>query len=120
MGEVRFCFEAPGQERYCEGHEGAERRDAAFRYDSVSMTYVPDDPTKRGYRAVLIQPDIFVHYEEVDGVTFDMESYAEAAFDRDAALRARATASVERRRLASAEVKRRRGGLRSRVAFLMR
>lgn len=50
-----------------------------------------------------------MHYEEIDGVQFDMESYAEAAFDSDAALRERALASVERRRLAIAEVQRRRG-----------
>lgn len=114
MGKVRFRFATPGQGRYCEVHDGAERCDAAFTYDSVGMTYLPDDSTKRVYRAVLIEPDIFVHCEVINGVKFHMGSYAEAAFDSDAALRERARASVARRRLALAEVRRRRGQGRAR------
>lgn len=108
IGEVEFRFEGPGQGRYCEVKNGVVLCDAAFAYDSCSMTYLPDDPKKHTYRAALIEPDIFVHYEEIDGVQFDTESYAETAFDSDAKLRERALGSVERRRLAAAEVKRRR------------
>jgi len=120
MGEGVFRFEAPGHGRYCDIRDGAEHCDAAFTYDSVSMNYLPDDPKKRTYRAVLIKPDIFVHYEEIEGVQFDVESYAAAAFDSDAELRKRAVASVERRRLASAEVKRRRGASGGSTMFLVR
>ncbi len=108
MAEVVFRFEAPGQGRYCEVHDKVESCDAAFTYDQNSMTYLPNDPKKRVYRAVLTEPNVFVHYEEVRGVPFDMESYAEAAFDGDPAVRERAKASLARREQAVAEVKRRR------------
>ena len=80
MGEVRFRFDSRGQGRYCDVRDGAERCDAAFTYDSVSMTYVPDDPAKRGYRAVLIEPDIFAQYEGVDGVKFGVLNQADTGW----------------------------------------
>lgn len=51
MGEVRFRFETPGQGRSVKSNNGDERCDVALTYDSVGMTYLPDDPKKRVYRA---------------------------------------------------------------------
>ncbi|HEY9239334.1 MAG TPA: hypothetical protein VIP10_10895 [Burkholderiaceae bacterium] len=108
MGEVVFRFDGPGGGRYCEVRDKLERCDATFTYDSHSMSYLPHDPGTRLYRAVLTEPEVFVHYEEVRGVRFDMESHAEAAFDGSAAVRERARASLACRQNAVAEVKPRR------------
>lgn len=94
--------------RYCPVREGKEACTANIVFDDRSVTYTFDDRTRLPEHAVLVDPSMFVHSREVEGVKFDQETYASDAFDRSAAVRQAAYDSMQRYRRAVEEVERRR------------
>ena len=96
--------------RYCPVREGKEACTATLVFDDRSVTFTFDDPKRLPERAVLVNPDMFVHAREVEGVKFDQETYAADAFEKSAAVRQAAYDSMQRYKRGVEEVERRRAG----------
>jgi hypothetical protein len=94
--------------RYCPVRDGNEACNATLVFDDRSITFTFDDPKRLPERAVLANPNMFVHSREVEGVKFDQETYASDAFDQSAAVRQAAYASMQRYKRGVEEVTRRR------------
>ena len=94
--------------RYCPVRDGKEACNANIVFDDRSVTFRFDDPKRLPEHAVLVNPSMFVHSREIDGVKFDQETYAGDAFDQSAAVRQAAYDSMQRYKRALEEVERRR------------
>jgi D-alanyl-D-alanine carboxypeptidase len=94
--------------RYCPVRDDKEACDANLVFDDRSVTFTFDDRKRRPEHAVLVNPNMFVHSREIEGVTFDQETYASDAFDHSAAVRQAAHDSMQRYKRGVEEVKRRR------------
>ena len=95
--------------RYCPVRDGKEACNANIVFDDRSVTFTFDDPKRLPEHAVLVNPSMFVHSREIEGVKFDQETYAGDAFNRSAAVRQAAHDSMQRYKRAIEEVQRRRG-----------
>ena len=94
--------------RYCPVRDGKEACDANLVFDDRSVTFTFDDRQRLPEHAVLVNPSMFVHSREIEGVKFDQETYASDAFDQSAAVRQAAHDSMQRYKRGVEEVKRRR------------
>jgi len=94
--------------RYCPVRDGQEACNANLVFDDRSVTFTFDDPKRLPEHAVLVNPSMFVHAREIEGVKFDQETYASDAFDQSAAVRQAAHDSMERYKRGVEEVNRRR------------
>lgn len=107
-GEAFYRLKENRTGRFCPVRNGREVCVGDLTFDDRSVTFTFDDPGKLPERAVLLDPDTFVHSREVEGVKFDVETYASEAFDRNPAVRQRARDSMERYKRGLEEVQRRR------------
>lgn len=98
--------------RYCPVRDGQEACNATLAFDDRSITFTFDDPARLPEHAVLVNPNMFVHAREAEGVKFDQETYASDAFDQSAAVRQAAYESMQRYKRAVEEVARRRAAKR--------
>lgn len=94
--------------RYCPVREGKEVCNANIVFDDRSFTFTFDDPKRLPEHVVLVNPSMFVHSREIEGVKFDQETYASDAFDQSAAVRQAAYDSMQRYKRGVEEVNRRR------------
>ena len=94
--------------RYCPVRDGKEACNANLVFDERSVTFNFDDAKRLPEHAVLVNPSMFVHSREVEGVKFDQETYAADAFDQSAKVRQAAHDSMQRYKRGVEEVERRR------------
>ena len=94
--------------RYCPVRDGKEACNANLVFDDRRVTFTFDDPKRLPEHAVLVNPSMFVHSREIEGVKFDQETYAGDAFDQSAAVRQAAYDSMQRYKRGVEEVARRR------------
>jgi hypothetical protein len=105
---VNVRLEGDRTARYCLVRDGQETCNANLVFDDRSVTFTFDDPTRLPEHAVLVNPSMFVHSREIEGVKFGQETYASDAFDRSADVRQAAYDSMQRYKRGVEEVTRRR------------
>ena len=101
-------FKGDRTARYCPVRDDQEACDANLVFDDRSVTFTFDDRKRLPEHAVLVNPSMFVHSREIEGVRFDQETYASDAFDKSAAVRQAAHDSMQRYKRGVEEVNRRR------------
>ena len=107
-GQVIVRLKRDRTARYCPVREGKEVCNTNLVFDDRSVTFTFDDPKRLPEHAVLVDPSMFVHSREVEGVKFDQATYASDAFDQSAAVRQAAHDSMQRYKRGIEEVQRRR------------